>query len=273
MECELCGGRGFTIVLGTGKTKRKPCKCRAVRDFHDKIEPVDVPDFVLKSKVPSRYFQLIEFDTEELKEQIEIPDHLKDIAVDVYVDTLDSYVRAVRLGKRPEKSYFVVAPPGSGKKIFVYTAIKQALRGGLNPSGLLDTHDIYELMEAKKFGKIKELLMVDIAFLTMGGSPAKSDVIALRAMIDICERFGVPLVVVSRFSAEFLAKNDPMLIADVGVRVTKRGDYGRLEHVGFTDDFMNRYRDNLKGANGLSRAKPESAADYKERVRRETGEE
>lgn len=270
--CEVCGGKGFTIQVLNGKPKRNPCECRNVRDFKDRIKPKTINELELEEKIPNVFFRDVEFDEEELRETIIIPEHLQDIQIDSYIDFLQSYLRALRMGKIPEKSYYVVAPSGCGKKIFIYAAIKEAMRGGINPSGLIDTHDVYELMEARKYAKVKELLNVDVAFLTVGASPSQGDMIALRSVIDICERYGIPLVVISRFAVKYLARFDPMLKSDVGVFSTRKGDYGRLEHVGFSEELNFEYykymkNDDDKGT-GMGN---ESVANYKERIRRGEG--
>lgn len=267
--CKVCGGKGFTIQIVKGKPKRTPCDCRNVKDFKTKIEPNKINEIELEEKIPNPYFRDVEFDEEELRETMSMPEHLRDIQVDSYIVFLKSYLQALRLGKKPEKSYIVTAPSGSGKKIFVYSAIKEAMRGGLKTSGLLDTHEIYELMEDKKFGKIKELIWVDVVFMTMGGSPSQPDVIALRHMIDTCERYGIPMVLISRFSGQFLAKYDAMMKTDVGVFTTRRGDYGRLEGIGFSEESKTEfYRYLKKEGNGSEFAGQESASDYKERIRK-----
>lgn len=265
-DCKDCGGKGFIMYKDSGMMKRKPCECKILRNFKDKIEPEYIDPLILKEKIPNpRYRE--DFDEEELEETIDIPDKLWDIQVEMYIEFLDTYIRTVRMGKKPEKSYFVVAPSGSGKKYFVYNAIKSALQGGLTTTSLIDTHDVYDLMGNKKFGELKSMLMADVAFLTLGGSPVRPDMIALRAVLDICDRYGIPLVVISRFSGGYLKKLDSLIAQDVGVFSTKKWEYGRLEQVGFSDEFMIKHR-NYKQSAGKE---VESVADFKERVRR--GEE
>lgn len=268
-ECGKCGGRGYIHEKVDGKHKRSVCSCVSVSDFRVKIENEHISLHELREKIPNKYFRDVEFDEEELRESICIPNELKDIQIESYIDFIKSYLATLRMGSRPGKSYFVSAPSGSGKKVFVYTAIKEALRGGLKPSGLLDTHEVYDLMATNQFGKIKELLSVDVAFLTMGGSPARPDIIALRSIIDICERGGVPLLIISRFTANFLTKNDVTLKTDLGLFTTRRGDYGRLEQVGFNDETMYKYMDVLRKNTGSE--KVESVSDMKRRMREENG--
>lgn len=271
MDCEKCGGKGFTIKIDNKKAKSIPCECKDVKDYKDKLVEITISEKELEKLIPNFYFRAIEFDGDELRDTIPVPDHLKDIQIDSYVDFMESYLKVIRMGKRPERSYFLEAPTGFGKKTFIYSAIKEAIKGGLTTTGLLDTYEIYGLMEKNKYGDIKELLNKDIVFLTMGGSPTKQDVVVLRMSIDLCERYGIPMIVISRFASNYIGKQDPTMKVDIGVFNTVRGDYGRLKHVGFSPQFRKDYYSYMEVNRSKSDVNKESVSDYKDRLRRGEG--
>lgn len=268
MECN-CGGKGFIFYRDNGRMRRKLCECGILKDFKTKIEPADFDDKELESKIPNPRYR-VDFDREKLEESMDIPERLMDIQVGMHIDFMDEFIRTVRLGVKPRKSYFLVAPSGMGKKYFVYNAIRSAYEGGLKPSGLIDTYEVYEKMDKRELGELREMFDVDIAFMTMGGSPGRLDIVALKTVLDICDRKGIPLVVISRHTAGFLVRQgkDPLLTKDIGVFMTAEYDYGCLERVGFSDEFMAQYTNHVSRE---LRGGVESVADYKDRVRR--GEE
>lgn len=213
-KCPSCGGTGFIVTAQDLEVKQKDVS-RVIVDY-----------------IPNDYFRESEYDRRALERDIGIPQNLRDIVVDMYFDFNDILLSTIRMGGIPRKSYLISALDGMGKKWLVYTAIKYALQAGLTPTKLLDSKDIYTYLNKLQYDLLMEALEGDIVFMTLGGAPSKGDVIALKEVIDICERKGRPLIVISRFDGMQLTRYDTSLSASIGAKAVRDGDYGRLEQQG-----------------------------------------
>lgn len=243
-DCRVCGGKGFRMEKIDGSLRRVACKeCGGVRNFRDKLEAREPSDRDLAEYIPNAYFRAIEFDRAVLEKEIPVPMAVRDIYFEVYYDFMEKMIATLRMGQVPKKSYIVTAPDNFGKKVFVYSMIKNALRGNLKPTELIDSRDVYDQLDHQNYAQLKEWFNADIAFMTLGGAPAKSDAISIKTVLDICERKGIPLIVLSRFNGSYFTKFDSLMAASVGVKATKDGDYGRLEQQGIFGDTLNAVRE------------------------------
>lgn len=252
--CERCGGRGRLFIWASnGQMERLKCPvCRGKKTVEtDTLEVAEKRDrkdleTLFKEYIPNEFFRYNNYTRRTLEKEMPIPPNMRDLTVDTYLEFADTFLANLSLGVLPKKSYILTAPDKCGKKWFVYTAIKNVLKAGLTPSQLLDSKDIYVLLDKNKYDEVKAMLDVDIVFLTVGASPSKSDVIVLKIILDMCERKGVPIFVVSRMSGTFLTKYDTLLVDSLGVKATKEGELGRLEQQGIYGQTMLDMRKHLE---------------------------
>lgn len=273
--CEKCGGIGHTLKMVNGKMKRIKCDCKKV-SYKLALEPQEISDDILKKYIPSKYYLETEFNAEVLEEGIKsnIGEELLmdyDMDVEEYIDFLDTFIDTVKMGVIPDKSYFIVAPPSMGKKIFVYNVIRRGLESGIKVSRLINTQEIYSLMDEKKIREIEELYRNhEILLVNVGNSPNRQDMIALRYLMGRSDEWGKPLIVISRFARDFFIKMDANLVMDLGVISSTRGVYGELEQVGFNNEFSKEYRKHKLSESGIV---VNSVADFKKKARGMKGED
>lgn len=217
-------------------------------------ESKEIARVVFKEYIENDYFIDIEFDEDELKRGIPLPRKERDISVDAYIRFMGDYLNRIRHGRKPDKSYFVSAPDGFGKKIFVYQAIKDSLRHGLRPTGLLDSHRLYQKLDKREYelfyDKFKDK---DLAFITLGGAPSNTGLIVIKTALEYCERKGIPLMAISRFAPEAYHRVDVITSNYIGVMASRKGDLGVMELAGFNYSQMNMLRDEIRKRMRLER--------------------
>lgn len=244
-NCTTCGGKGYLLKKNEqNEMYRKTCICQKA-NIDREVRRYEVSARELEEKVPSDYYRAVDFDGKILRETIPIESEY-DFEIEGYISFLEEYIENMITGEKPKKSYYVVAPPDCGKKIFVYTAIKEAMAHGLQVSGLVDTQEIYEKLEERAYREIRELYKNDIVFVTVGNSPSKADMVAIRYLIDIADRMGTPMLMISRYNATFICQNDPTLLEDIGVMSSRKGAYGKLEFVGFNRQILHTHKMKLE---------------------------
>ncbi|PER55751.1 hypothetical protein CN495_08330 [Bacillus thuringiensis] len=254
--CERCGGRRRLRIKndvgGFDKIKCPVC-CGGKKQALVTLEVTEKRtqkelEKLFAEYIPNDYFRYDDYDRRKLERDMAIPPHMRsDLTVDTYLEFADTFLAKLALGQIDKKSYILTTPDRCGKKWLVYTAIKNTLRAGLKPSPLLDSKDLYVLLDNKKYDEIKQKLDADIVFLTLGASPSRADVIVLKILLDMCERAGTPLFVVSRMSGSYLTKYDSLLVDSLGVKATREGELGRLQQEGIYGQIMQDLRKYLDG--------------------------
>lgn len=239
------------------KDKNRMVKKKKVREL-DKLvgteESIDISESKIREYIDSDYYVEEEFDKKKLNKELPLPRKDRDVSVDVYIDFMGDYINRLQHGRKPYKSYFLAAPDGFGKKHFVYQAIKEALRHGLEPTRLLDSHRLYEFLDNKDYSKFYEHFTdKDLAFITLGGAPSNTGLIVIKSALEYCERIGVPLLVISRFPPESYYKVDILTSMYIGIRTTKRGNLGAMELAGFNLSGMNMIRDEIRKRMNIER--------------------
>lgn len=244
-RCTVCGGKGYLLKKNEqNEMYRKTCDCKKAKVSRE-IQTYEVSERILREKIPNEYYRTVAFDGAILRETLPI-DPEYDFEIEGYVSFLEEYIENMITGEKPKKSYYVVAPPDCGKKLFVYTAIREALTHGLEVSGLVDTQEVYMLLEERAYREIRELFKNDIVFVTVGNSPSKADMVAIRHLIDLADRMGTPMLMISRYNASFICQNDSTLMEDIGVESSRKGLYGKLEFVGFNRDILHKHKTSLE---------------------------
>ncbi|MFV1457840.1 hypothetical protein, partial [Bacillus mycoides] len=161
-KCERCNGSGKLYLKMDGRltgVRCPECKGKKTVATEDDIIVEDRKSLekIYEEYIPNEYFRFDNYSRKKLDKGMIIPPSLRDVTVDTYFEFIDVHLAKLQMGEIPRKSYIVSAPDMSGKKWFVYTAIKNMLRAGLKPTKLLDSKDLYELLEKRKFGELKEV--------------------------------------------------------------------------------------------------------------------
>ena len=243
-DCKVCGGQGFFFTKNQkGKMAKMICSCTAKTTMKDIEEVISttISEEKLFEYIPNEFYHA-DIDINKFKEGKTVNQNWE-VEVKKYMLFLKSFPEKLAQGVKPTKSYIVVAPPNHSKKFFIYNCIKNSLKGGLKPTHLLDTQDIYDLMNENKHREIKDMFKEhDILFLTIGNNPIATDIYALRLLMDYADRFAKPLVIISRFNTSFLLRFDSTLATELGVTDTTprfRMNYGVLNLAGFSNKHMN----------------------------------
>lgn len=234
------------------KTKRKMVK-RKIKGENKGVDRLvgeeterEVTEAMLKPYIFNPYFRVTEFDTKILNKELPLSRKNRDVAVDVYMEFMDDYLNRIKHGRIPNKSYFLAAPDGYGKKLFAYQVIKECIAHRLEPTPIIPSHDLYSLLDKKDYTTFYEHFKgVDLAIITFGGAPTKTDAVVVQTALEHCERFGIPLMILSRFEPEVFHKRNVMTKHFLGVKVTKKGDFGRTELKGFNREKMTNIRQEM----------------------------
>lgn len=227
-------------------------KTKELDKLEGKEKSKELSDEILREYIDNDFFRLSELDTRQLSKELPISRRDRDVSVDVYLKFMEDYLNRIRLGRIPDKSYLVSAVDGFGKKVFVYQAIKDALRHGLRPSKLLDSHELYELLDSRKYTEFNEHFNdVDMAFITLGGAPSNTAIIVMKTALEYCERKGVPLLIISRFEPEMFHKIDIVTTTYIGVKASRKGDFGVMELAGFNGFNMSKIKDEIRNRSGV----------------------
>jgi len=262
----------FELVYSQEKRKYVKRKIKGDNNGLDRLEGTEitreVTDEMMRPYIFSSYFRIIEFDQKILRKELPLSRRNRDISVDVYIDFMEEYLNRLRHGRVPDKSYILAAPDGFGKKIFAYQVIKEALAHKLTPTQIIPSHDLYTLLDEKKYTEFYQTFTdVDLAIVTFGGAPSQTDLIVIKTALEHCERHDVPLLILSRFEPEIFHRRDAMATQYLGVSVARKGNFGQAELKGFNREKMQDIRDELKGEGNTAKA-AESFTDEKRNFRR-----
>src|SRR5699024_2307737 len=229
------------------KEKKRFVKIKTREKFDDikgTEEGEEVSEQKLKGYIKNEMYRLTEFNAKTLKKELPIPRKEHDVSVDVYIEFMEDYLNRIRLGRKPDKSYYVSAPDGFGKKFFAYQVIKDCLAHGFEPTEILSTQLLYEYLKVNDYkGFFGEFQDKDVGIVTLGGAPTGNDIIVVKTILEFCDREGIPLLILSRYATSYFRTGDAFIHTYLGVRVTKRGDYGRAELKGFTYQQMRNFGD------------------------------
>lgn len=259
----------YELVYSEKKKKMVKRKIKASPKGLDRLEgseeSKEVTDEMLKPYIFSQYFRDIEFDLKTLKKELPISRRSIDISVELYMEFMGDYLNRIRLGRVPDKSYFISAPDGFGKKIFAYQVIKEALAHRLTPTTIIQSHDLYTMLNEHRYTDFyNQFKGVDLGIITFGGAPSKVDLIVVKTALEHCERYDIPLLILSRFEPEMFYKIDPLTKQYLGVSVAKRGNFGQAELKGFNRKKMMDIRNEFNGEGNTN----QEADDYIERKRK-----
>lgn len=270
--CQRCFGRGYKIEINGTSKKWVDCICKKTHKTKEQM----ISEKTLEEYIPNIFYRENKFEFREVERRVnEVntkTDYNLEISLFTYTDFLEEYYSKIANGVKPTKSYFVVAPANFGKKFFVYECIKKGLKKGLKVSPLYSTLEVYEKMNKDNLTEFNEMLNVDVLFLTVGGNPFNQDMYALRFILELADRKGISILLISRFSANYFKKLDGSLVEDMMNEYTRDYDYGHLEHIGFTDKDMMLYQNLLKSKKSSTRSdivEDDEPTDFRDLLRRD----
>lgn len=237
------------------KEKNRMVKIKRTKEI-DNLEGTEegkeVSDEILEEYIKNDFFRLSELDIRQLNRELPISRRNRDVTVELYLEFMENYLNRLKLGRVPDKSYYVAAPDGFGKKVFVYQAIKEALRHDMTPTSLLDSHELYSLLDSRDYTGFYEIFNgVDMAFITLGGAPSNTGMIVIKTALEYCERIGIPLMVISRFEPGKFHKVDVMTANYLGVKTTRKGDFGKMQLAGFDSFGINKIVQDIRDREGI----------------------
>src|SRR5699024_7698323 len=120
-------------------------------------EEKEIREDLLKLYIKNEYFRINDFDVKTLRKDPPLSRKDRDISVEVYITFLEDYLDRLKFGRRPDKSYFLSAPDGFGKKTFAYQVIKECLRHGMFPTDIISSHDIYSKLDKREYDELYKL--------------------------------------------------------------------------------------------------------------------
>lgn len=114
-------------------------------------------------------------------------------------------------GRIPQKSFIVIAPRNSGKLVWAYSCIKQALAHGYTATPIIDNTQLKRLniissdRISSKFLKqvpysIEDFLYSDVVFLTIDPDNFQTSYRTIDSIINKRARCGKPTFILSRYS-------------------------------------------------------------------------
>lgn len=241
MELKFDKEKGKFVRVGSSDKKK-------VDNLVGTEEPIQITTEMLKPYIFSERFRIMEFDEKTLKKELPISRRNRDVSVDVYIDFMKDYLNRLKQGRKPNKSYILSAPDGFGKKIFAYQVIKEALAHKLEVTPILQSQDLYSLLDKHKYEEFyANFKGKDIAIITFGGAPTMKDPIVVKTVLEHCERHDVAVLLLSRFEPEMFSRWDSFSKLYLGVNVSKKGDFGVAESKGFNKEQMQAFREEISG--------------------------
>lgn len=227
-RCEQCGGSGVYLVGKGAMLLPTRCGCKTNKNLLNVDR--EITDDWLANHIPNVWYQHESFDVETLKNahSDSIKSNPEFIA---YSIKLNAIMRAIKLNRTPNHSYFISAPKGFGKKFFAYTLMREFYRKGLNVSPL---HPLWRMRDvwvsANRTAEISAMLEgVDVLFFTASKMLENKDLHFLDWVLYECELRGITVIMISRFSREKFIH--PNLDIAINYKVERSGAYSEFEYI------------------------------------------
>ena len=123
-------------------------------------------------------------------------------------------------GGIPNKSVYIIAPPGYSKTVFAYSCMQHALANGYSVAPLIDTIELKRLLvlaseklDYKLYGRFSydDYMSSDVVFVTVTHTYYRYDAYSvLDELINRRARLGLATFVLSRYSLKTLYKWDKL---------------------------------------------------------------
>lgn len=232
-NCELCSNKGWVMAPGPKGIKKSICPVclgESTRKKQDKVSEYD-KQTVLKELIPNEAYRTNNFDFEDFSRGILLPKEMRGYSYDQYINFMNSILVGLNNGELPNKSYYIVAPDGYGKKWFAYEVIKLMVENNFKTSGLLDTIELSQLLDTRDYDKLREKLDVDIIMVSLTGLNRGYYSHVVKYLTEYADSQGKPLFLFARVEAATFVAGDRGM---AGLIFSQTGphDYGKLMQVG-----------------------------------------
>ena len=158
--------------------------------------------------------------TEKLPEKFDIAGRYNDRLSVRFLDQLTKIDGIFKEGGIPNKSVYIIAPPGYSKTVFAYSCMQHALANGYSVAPLIDTIELKRLLvlaseklDYKLYGRFSydDYMSSDVVFVTVTHTYYRYDAYSvLDELINRRARLGLATFVLSRYSLKTLYKWDKL---------------------------------------------------------------
>lgn len=162
--------------------------------------------------------------TEKLPEKFDIAGRYNDRLFVRFLDQLTKIDGIFKEGGIPNKSVYIIAPPGYSKTVFAYSCMQHALANGYSVAPLIDTIELKRLLvlaseklDYKLYGRFSydDYMSSDVVFVTVTHTYYRYDAYSvLDELINRRARLGLATFVLSRYSLKTLYKWDKLRSLD-----------------------------------------------------------
>lgn len=268
--CSFCQAKGWVVEPSINGPKK--IKCPVCLGASRKINAYtrDEAQFeVLEQLIPNKKYRNTNFDHRKFSEEIDFPDMYRGRSFAQFQEFIDSVLVGLSEGNLPNKSYYIVAPDGFGKKWFAYEIIKLLVNNGFKSSGLLDVLDLHEAIDNRNASKLREFMDTDIIMLNLTNVRAGYYTHVFQYLTEEADSKGIPIFVFSRVTAYQLIQGDHALSGLIRGQ-TSEYDYGELQEVGILGrEYSLAEKHRKSTANqSIGYSEEEQKADYEEYIKR-----
>lgn len=158
--------------------------------------------------------------TEKLPEKFDIAGRYNDRLFVRFLDQLTKIDGIFKEGGIPNKSVYIIAPPGYSKTVFAYSCMQHALANGYSVAPLIDTIELKRLLvlaseklDYKLYGRFSydDYMSSDVVFVTVTHTYYRYDAYSvLDELINRRARLGLATFILSRYSLKTLYKWDKL---------------------------------------------------------------
>lgn len=158
--------------------------------------------------------------TEKLPEKFDIAGRYNDRLFVRFLDQLTKIDGIFKEGGIPNKSVYIIAPPGYSKTVFAYSCMQHALANRYSVAPLIDTIELKRLLvlaseklDYKLYGRFSydDYMSSDVVFVTVTHTYYRYDAYSvLDELINRRARLGLATFVLSRYSLKTLYKWDKL---------------------------------------------------------------
>lgn len=223
--CDLCYGR--KIYLDDNGDPQECPKC-ASKKIVDVLQAIPEKKLVI---IPDAYKGVM-WNENAVRETPHLPrETVMHDNFTIFLQRMTAMVGAFSIGKLPDRSCLIAAPPGSGKNHAVYASMQGALAAGLTVAPYYDVGQIRELMKNEKMPE--SYWEAQVCFVKMMvGNITLSDIQVMKIVADRRARLGLPTIVMSRYPISYLSSGylEPSLVETVNTNVS-RGDFFRFLYI------------------------------------------
>lgn len=231
-KCTLCQGKGWVTQptpVGLSKVVCPACLGQSSKPV-SQLTVVEQDD-LLKKLVPNKLYRENDFDHEEFSEKVKLPLNERGITFDKYQDFMDKILVTLDRGDIPDKSYYVVAPDGYGKKWFAFEMIKVMVKRGIKTTGLINPLDLSRAIDTKNYERLEMLLDADVIMVNFTSLRQGYYAHIIQYLMEEADTRGVPVFVFSRVEASTFVAGDRSSAGLIYNKTTPY-NYGQLEQVG-----------------------------------------